>query len=55
MPMEPVPEVEGVPVTARNWQDPPVTRWAFWHVADVVPTYRVSRGHGPARDLPAAS
>ena len=55
MPMERGPEVAGIPVTARNWQDPPVNRWAFWHVADVVPTYRVSRGHGPARDLPAAS
>jgi len=48
------PEVEGIPVTTRNWQDPPVNRWAFWHVADVLPTYRVSRGHGPALALPPA-
>ncbi len=41
-----------MPVTARNWQDPPVNRWAFWHVDDILPTYRVSRGHGPARPLP---
>jgi CubicO group peptidase (beta-lactamase class C family) len=54
MPLERGPEVEGIPVTARNWQDPPVNRWAFWHVADFLPTYRVSRGHGPARALPTA-
>ena len=46
------PEVQGVPVTAGNWQDPPVNRWAFWHVGEILPTYRVSRGAGPARDLP---
>ena len=46
------PEVQGVPVTAGNWQDPPVNRWAFWHVGEILPTYRVSRGGGPARDLP---
>ena len=54
MPQEPDPEVQGVPVTARNWQDPPVNRWAYWHVADILPTYRVSRGEGPPRELPAA-
>jgi CubicO group peptidase (beta-lactamase class C family) len=46
------PEFQGVPVTARNWQDPPVNRWAFWHVGDILPTYLVSRGDGPARPLP---
>jgi CubicO group peptidase (beta-lactamase class C family) len=48
-------EVQGVPVTARNWQDPPVNRWAFWHVAEILPTHRVPRGNGPARALPAAA
>ena len=48
-------EVQGVPVTARNWQDPPLNRWAFWHAAEILPTHRVSCGHGPARALPAAS
>jgi len=52
MSQEPGPEVQGVPVTARNWQDPPVNRWTFWHVADILPTYRVSRGDGQARSLP---
>ena len=52
MPQEPGPEVQGVPVTARNWQDPPVNRWAYWHVDEILPTYPVSRGDGPARDLP---
>ena len=49
---EPGPEVQGVPVTARNWQDPPVNRWTYWHVGEILPTYRVSRGDGPVRDLP---
>ena len=54
MSQEPGPEVQGVPVTTRNWQDPPVNRWAYWHIGDILPTYRVPRGDGPARDLPAA-
>jgi CubicO group peptidase (beta-lactamase class C family) len=54
MSQEPGPEVQAVPVTARNWQDPPVNRWAYWHIGDILPTYRVPRGDGPARDLPAA-
>ena len=52
MPQEPDPEVQGAPVTARNWQDPPGNRWAFWHVGEILPTYRVSRGDGPPRELP---
>src|SRR5580658_7194197 len=58
MPPERGPEVQGVPVTARNWQDPPVNRWAFWHAAEILPAYRVSRGPagpvGPTRRLPGA-
>jgi len=42
----------GDEVTARNWQDPPFNRWAYWHVGEILPTYRVSRGGGPARALP---
>ncbi len=52
MSQEPGPEVQGVPVTAHNWQDPPVNRWAYWHIGEILPTYRVSRGDGPARELP---
>ena len=55
MSQEPDPEVQGTPVTARNWQDPPFNRWAFWHVGDILPTYRVPRGDGQVRPLPAAS
>jgi CubicO group peptidase (beta-lactamase class C family) len=51
---EPAPEVQDVPVTARNWQDAPGNRWAFWHVGDILPTYRVPRGDGAPRPLPAA-
>jgi CubicO group peptidase (beta-lactamase class C family) len=52
---EPAPEVQGTPVTACNWQDPPFNRWAFWHVGDILPTYRVPRGDGQVRPPPAAA
>ena len=55
MSQEPGPEVPEVPVTARNWQDPPFNRWAYWHVGDILPTYRVSRGDGPPRELPRSA
>jgi len=55
MSLERGPELSGAPVTAYNWQDPPFNRWAFWHVGDVLPTYQVSRGDGPARVLPASA
>jgi CubicO group peptidase (beta-lactamase class C family) len=54
MSLEQGPEIQGVPVTGYNWQDPPVNRWAFWHVGEILPTYPVSRG-GPARALPAVA
>jgi CubicO group peptidase (beta-lactamase class C family) len=54
MSLERGPEVQGVQVTGYNWQDPPVNRWAFWHVGEILPTYRVSRG-GLARDLPTSA
>ena len=54
MSQEPAPEGQGAPVTALNWQDPPANRWAFWHVGDLLPTYRVPRGDGAPRPLPAA-
>jgi CubicO group peptidase (beta-lactamase class C family) len=55
MPVEPGPQVAGVPVTAANWQDPPVNRWAYWNVREILPTYRVSRGDGRPRALPASA
>ena len=55
MALDPGPQVPGIPVTSQNWQDPPVNRWAYWHVRDILPTYRVSRGDGAARALPAAA
>ena len=48
-------EAAGEPVTAYNWQDPPFNRWAFWHVSEILPTYQVARGDGPARVLPASA
>jgi CubicO group peptidase (beta-lactamase class C family) len=55
MSLERDPGVEGAPVTASNWRDPPFNRWAFWHVGEILPTYRVPRGDEPARPLPAAA
>ena len=55
MSQEPAPEGQGAPVTALNWQEPPGNRWAFWHVADILPTQLVSRGDGPVRPLPLSA
>jgi CubicO group peptidase (beta-lactamase class C family) len=55
MSLERGPEVPGAPATAYNWQDPPHNRWAFWHVGEILPTYQVARGGGPARALPASA
>lgn len=52
--------MEGTPppperlVTLANWQDPPFNRWGFQHVADLIPTARIPRGHGPVWRLPRA-
>jgi CubicO group peptidase (beta-lactamase class C family) len=39
-------------VTLRNWQDPPWNRWSFQHLGELVPSARIRRGPGPARELP---
>jgi len=39
-------------VSAANWQAAEFNRWAFWHVRELMPTQRVSRGEGTARELP---
>lgn len=52
--------MEGTPppperlVTLANWQDPPFNRWGFQHVANLIPTARIPRGHGPVWRLPRA-
>jgi CubicO group peptidase (beta-lactamase class C family) len=33
-------------VTLANWQEPPFNRWAFQHIRELIPTARISRGHG---------
>jgi CubicO group peptidase (beta-lactamase class C family) len=33
--------------TLANWQDPPYNRWSFQHLRELIPTQRISRGHGP--------
>ena len=39
-------------VTLANWQEPPFNRWAFQHVAELIPTARISRGDGAPWALP---
>jgi CubicO group peptidase (beta-lactamase class C family) len=41
-------------VTLANWQDPPFNRWSFQHIRELIPTARISRGAGPAWELPRA-
>src|SRR5580704_3573174 len=55
MSLERAPEAAGESVTAYNWKDPPFNRWAFWHVSEILPTYQVARGDGPACVLPASA
>lgn len=38
-------------VTLDNWQDPPYNRWSFQHLRELIPTQRISRGHGPSPAL----
>ena len=35
-----------------EWQLPPFNRWSFWHVRELIPTERISRGDGPVVELP---
>ena len=37
--------------TLANWQDPPYNRWSFQHLRELIPTQRISRGHGPRSAL----
>jgi CubicO group peptidase (beta-lactamase class C family) len=41
----------GAPATLswHNWDWPPQNRWSFQHIADILKTERIARGHGPAR------
>ncbi|HEX9515043.1 MAG TPA: serine hydrolase [Streptosporangiaceae bacterium] len=55
MSLERGPLVQGAQATAGNWQDAPFNRWAYWHVREILPTYLVSRGTGPARELPTSA
>ena len=45
------PSDPGTRVTLVNWQDPPFNRWSFQHLRELIPTQRISRGHGQARYL----
>jgi CubicO group peptidase (beta-lactamase class C family) len=40
-------------LTLQNWQTDPHLHWAFQHLADFLPTARISRGAGPVGPLPA--
>ena len=41
-------------VTPENWLDAPYNRWGFLHVRELARTARISRGEGPALELPRA-
>jgi len=40
-------------VTLENWQVAPQLHWSFQHVEELFPTASISRGTGPAAQLPA--
>ncbi|KUI32206.1 hydrolase [Mycobacterium sp. IS-1742] len=42
-------------LTLQNWQTVPHLHWAFQHLADFLPTARISRGDGPVAEMPARS
>ncbi|MGH3295875.1 MAG: serine hydrolase, partial [Trebonia sp.] len=50
----PPPFGAGRLVTLENWQRPPVNRWSFQHVRELIPTARIARGDGPVWELPRA-
>lgn len=39
-------------LTLDNWQTVPHLHWAFQHLAEFLPTARISRGTGPVAELP---
>lgn len=41
-------------VDMHNWQLPQNLRWSFQHMSEFLPTAAISRGQGPAAELPAA-
>jgi CubicO group peptidase (beta-lactamase class C family) len=41
--------------TVTSWLAAPFNRWALWHVREMLPTHRISRGIGAVRALPAAA
>lgn len=47
-------EDNAVAVDATNWKLPENLHWSFQHMADFLPTAKISRGGGEAADLPAA-
>lgn len=44
----------GIPqgMDLENWQQDPYLHWTFSHVADFLPTAKISRGDGPVAELP---
>jgi CubicO group peptidase (beta-lactamase class C family) len=42
-------------ISLDNWLSAPYAQWSFQHVEDFVPTAVISRGTGPAAELPGAS
>ncbi len=41
-------------ISLANWQSAPHLHWSFQHIAEFLPTATISRGAGPAAQLPSA-
>lgn len=50
--MEGSPAADERQVTLAQWQGPPWNRWAYQHIAQIIPTARVWRGNGGPLPLP---
>jgi CubicO group peptidase (beta-lactamase class C family) len=48
---DPTPPTRHPRVSASNWLEAPFNRWSMWHVRELCPTQRVSRGTGPHTPL----
>jgi|tagenome__1003787_1003787.scaffolds.fasta_scaffold20964976_2 CubicO group peptidase (beta-lactamase class C family) len=46
------PPVRDDRVSAQNWLEAPFNRWSMWHLSELLPTERISRGTGAVLELP---
>ena len=46
------PPARDARLSERNWLEAPFNRWSMWHLSEISPSHRVSRGAGPVLALP---